>query len=195
MLQTWLLAACTLTGGPSLDDAGLPESPQSTEHRALVRQVELMRLETLRDRTWHERQRAERLKADLVELEKLLDEVELIYAERLAACQQHWHRLSPIKDPAVGAHPAYYACAGTVWVSDGMVRALRRRADVRRRLAARHLASDDRVMLQQEAMELDRQVDRAAGIEPLAFQAPGPHTGVDAGALDVPEDPGLMRTR
>ena len=188
VLLSLVLAAGSANAAP---DAGNADPLRSGEHKALIRQTELMRVEVAKPRGWHERDKVDKLKAELTAVERVLEEVETLYGERLAACRARWIDASEVRDPTVGAHPGYYACASEVWVTDGMVRLLRRKDSVATRLQDRRLTSEAQRKLREEQKQVDAELDKLLGntalyMEPTLESVDGGIDGVPEGRRNPP---------
>ncbi|MEW5852802.1 MAG: hypothetical protein AB2A00_28725 [Myxococcota bacterium] len=184
MLVSWV-AATLLLASP---DAGpdVPDVRRSAEHRALETQVELLRKEAARPRDWHQRERGERLKQELQTLERVLSDVESLYAIRLARCQK---RYPMARDPRSAlAHPGYFGCPDDAMVSDDVVRQIRRRHEVERRLKEKGLPVQARTALQKELAQLVATLEKQSGEDPLYVDDMDRVRVEDAGVPD--EEPG-----
>lgn len=167
-------------------DAGTePSFPRGPEHRALERQVELLKAESTKPRDWHERDRADKIREDLATAERVLRRVNECHEARLLACQNYWLRLGGSRKPGDQVHPGFFTCGEKAMVTDALVRAFRRQDEVETRLKTKGLSRETRDELQQEAKELAARLDRASGLQPL-FEAGALPPGLDGGFEDLP---------
>ena len=179
------LLVLTLWSVPLLCSAAPPEPaveefPMGAEHRALRTQVNLLRAELKKHSGWQERERNDKLKAELLSLERALNRVEEIYAEKLASCQAFF-RDAP-KNPETGLpDPGYYMCLHTPPVDDALVRTIRRKEEVERRLKDKGMPVPTRTALTQELRDLEARVDRESGVQPLYMDQSPKVTALDAG--------------
>ncbi len=169
-------------GGPA--NVTTQDYPMGAEHRALRTQVTLLRGELKNHSGWNERERSDKLKAELLGLERALNRVEEIYAEKLANCQAFF-RDAP-KDKETGtADPGYFTCLQTPPVDDALVRTIRRKEEVERRLKDKGMPVATRTALTRELRELESRVDRESGLQPLYMDQSTRVTALDAGADGV----------
>lgn len=181
MLPLYFLAALV-----SAVDAGADEDalPRSAEHKALIKQVELMKVEVARPRSWNDRERGERLKVELASLQRVLDDVEELYGIKLGNCRAYYVRASGGAQ-GTALHPGYFSCLAQPPVDDALVRVVRRQAEVQRRLRDKNLPSATRDAMQKELRTIDGRLERERGGVPLHYEPDG---DVDAGQTDVPQD-------
>ncbi|MBI5497363.1 MAG: hypothetical protein HY904_20280 [Deltaproteobacteria bacterium] len=178
----WVLALAAAAPVRGEVDGGADEGlPRCAEHHALRRQVQLMRVEAGKPRDWHERDRADRLRAELKALEAVLADVEEVYVLKLEVCRTMW--LKAPRDPDVpGVNPGYYSCLASPPVGDDVVRAVRRRHEVERRLKDKGLDRPVREALRAELHDLQARLDEEKGMLPLHFRG---DKSVDGGLAPV----------
>lgn len=162
----WTFLLLTLTA--AAPDASVPDPPLGPEHRALTTQVEALRqkVKALRPAD----SAAARLKTDLADLEEVLAQADELQGERVAVCQAPYLRLAG-RRPGAGMMPGFFQCLSTVQVDDETVRALRRRMELRNTLKRGAVAAVQRQAVVKELEQLDAQVDKARGLEPLRLEA------------------------
>lgn len=136
------------------------------EHRALRKQVELLRAEVKKPRDYFESERAQKLKDELRVLERVLEAADELHTDLVGQCQLPYLEFKK-RFPDEPMPQEFFLCAGSVSVPDDVVKALRRRAEVERRLKDNSLTVPERTALKKELAGLQAVLERAQGLQPL----------------------------